>query len=197
MKYSRLSLTVTAILILAADNAAAERVYEVHKRFSGSSAPIAMDLNDDGLPAIRAIGGGLGGPVDPVQTPFRSRSYTERNPSEGQFTADNVSEGVLVVEPTGKCAVREFEFEIIHYSSVQRYSNGDLLVGLLKDGFTCFSLFTRRGYGIIRVNLVGGTGRFEGAQGEVVREFQALALDPTGLRSTFTAVTTGTLTLPD
>ena len=115
MKYSRLSLTVTAILILAADNAAAERVYEVHKRFSGSSAPIAMDLNDDGLPAIRAIGGGLGGPVDPVQTPFRSRSYTERNPSEGQFTADNVSEGVLVVEPTGKCAVREFEFEISGY----------------------------------------------------------------------------------
>ena len=86
---------------------------------------------------------------------------------------------------------------MIHYSSVHRYSNGDLLIGQMKDGFTCFNLFTRRGYGIVRLNAVGGTGRFEGARGDLVREFNGLALDPTGLRATFTATETGTLILPD
>lgn len=197
MKYSRLIFTVTGILVLAADNAAAERVFEVHKEFSGSSAPIAMDLNNDGFPAIRALGGG-GAPVGSVPIPARARFRYKRNPSEGEFTADNVSEGVLVLAPTGKCAAGEFEFETIHYSSVHRYSNGDLLfAGGLQDGFTCFNLLTGRGYGIVRLNYVGGTGRFEGAQGEIVREFQGVALDPTGLRSAFTGRTTGTLILPD
>lgn len=194
MKYSQLMLTVAAILALAVDNLDAEKVIDLHKQFSGSSAPIAMDLNNDGLPAIRAIGGGSSVSVRP---PARSRLSDERNFLEGEFTADHVSEAVPVGEPTGKCATSEIEFEMIHYSTVTRYRNGDLLVARLKDGFVCFNPLTRRGYGTVRLEPFGGTGRFEGAEGELVREFQGLGLDPTGLRSTFTATEQGSLILPD
>ncbi len=199
MNHRSVNLMVTMILVFAMDCVAAERVFEVHKTFSGSSAPIALDLNDDGIPAGQAIGGG---PLSPWMPEESWRSAVESsllsgvNPSHGEFSADNVSESVQVLPPTGKCAVNELEFEMIHYSSVHRYSNGDLLIGGMLDGFTCSNPETGVGYGVVRIEYLGGTGRFEGARGESTRKFQGRALDPSGFRSVLTATETGTLILP-
>ncbi len=199
MNHRSVNLMSIMIFVFAMDCVAAERVFEVHKTFSGSSAPIALDLNDDGIPAARAIGGG---PVSPWMPEESWRSAVESsllssaNPSHGEFSADNVSENVPVSPPTGRCAVNELEFEMIHYSSVQRYSNGDLLISGMLDGFTCSNPEAGVGYGVVQIHYLGGTGRFEGARGETTREFQGRALDPSGLRSSFTATETGTLILP-
>lgn len=198
MKHIGAKIFASAVLFITIDCTAADRVYEVYKAFTGSAAPIAMDLNDDGVPALRAIGGGLGSPETSEKT-WRSEveeSLLGENPTHGVFTADNVGETVQVSPPTGKCAAEELEFEVIHYSSVHRYSNGDLLIGGLLDGFSCANPVTGVGYGVIRFQYIGGTGLFEGAHGETVREFQAQSLDPFGLRTSLVATERGTLILP-
>ena len=194
MIFRKLIPLAVVILASSAFNLKAQKTYEVHKTFSGSSAPIAMDTNDDGLPAMRIIGGG---PVGPVPTPYRSRFFNQRNPVAGEFTGDFISEGKIVEEPTGKCSFGEFELEVIFYSSVVRFPDGDILVSELIEGYTCFNPLTRRGHGAVRVKYTGGTGRFEGATGEGMRMVNFRALDSSGLRALFFGEETGTLSLPD
>jgi hypothetical protein len=193
MKQNISKLILTFVFILTSSVLIAEKNYKIYKVFSGSAAPIAMDLNADGIPAIRAIGGG---PGSSMRFPFQFSFQSNSNPFAGEFSADNVSEGVLVEQPTGRCAVDELEFALIHYSSVTRYWNGDLLYSVLKEGFSCLNPFTGLGYGTVQIDHIGGTGRFEGVKGESVREFQGRALDPFGLRSVMTATETGNATLP-
>ncbi len=198
MNHSNMKFLAIAVLFIAIDCTAGERVHEVFKTFTGSAAPIAMDLNDDGVPALRAIGGGAGSSETPEQS-WRSEIETSLlgdNPTHGEFTADNVGESAQVSPPTGKCAADELESEMIYYSSVHRYSNGDLLIGGMLDGFTCANPVTGLGYGVVRIEYIGGTGLFEGARGETIREFQAQSLDPLGLRTSLVATERGTLILP-
>jgi hypothetical protein len=128
--------------------------------------------------------------------PYQSTLRTNPNLADGAFSADLVSEGAPVEEPTGRCAEDELEFEMIHYTSVHRYWHGDLLFSGLIEGFTCVNPLTGAAHGVLLLEHLGGTGRFEGAWGETVREFQAWALEPSGLRAALIGRETGQLILP-
>ncbi len=193
MRKSRFDIVALVVLIWTAEAVVAERVYEINKVFSGSSAPIAQDLNSDGIPAVRGLGRG---PGFSMRYPLRPTLLGHPNPSEGAAQGDFVAEAAPVEEPTGRCAGDELEFEVIYYSSVIQYWDGDLLVSGLKDGFTCLNPSTGLSLGVIRLELLGGTGRFEGARGELVREVEGRALNPFGLRSLLTGRDTGELILP-
>lgn len=159
MNAYRTMLALLAITLSATLGTAATTEKNLKERISGDFVDTAIDTNGDGVAAAHFVG---------VVKGSEAPSY--QGLQEIQFA------------PTGLCQAGEVEGVIAAYSMVRRYSNGDLLFSTLVDGSFC--LDPGAGKAIVTVNAAinGGTGRFEGATGSYVIEYEVTALlpDPTG-----------------
>lgn len=166
---------VTTTLV-AAQSASASRFRE---QVSGNFSDTAIDTNNDGAAANLFSGATKGkssatyeGVVEVALDPF-----TE---CDGENTA------------TG---------DLVEYSIVRRYANGDLLTSRMVEGSgagaLCFDLGTGAATLEIDAEFTGGTGRFASASGGYHASYvvQLLVRDPGGgiAHGTFIGTTTGTI----
>jgi hypothetical protein len=173
MKASSILAMLVGVAIAALQPRAAE-ARSLSEAVSGNFVDTALDTNGDGIAAAHFVGeaNGSGGP-----------SY----------------EGVQEIQfaPTGLCDAGEVEGTIAAYSIVRRYNNGDLLFSRLVDGTFCLDPATGKAQVTVNAEISGGTGRFEGATGSYVIEYEAIALlpDPTGGigHGAFVGATTGSV----
>lgn len=89
---------------------------------------------------------------------------------------------------------------VVEYSIVRRYANGDLLTSrLVEDGHNSLCFNVRTGVATLEVDaeFTGGTGKYEGASGSYHASYivQLLVQDPGGgiAHGTFTGKTTGSM----
>jgi hypothetical protein len=149
-------LVGVALATLHARSAEARNLSEA---VSGNFVDTALDTNGDGIAAAHFAGEAKG-----------SGAPSYEGVQEIQFA------------PTGLCDAGEVEGIVAAYSIVRRYANGDLLFSRLVDGSFCLDPATGRAQVTVNAEISGGTGRFEGATGSYVIEYEAIALlpDPTG-----------------
>ena len=159
MNAYRTMLSLLAITLSATLGAAATTDKQLNESISGDFVDTAIDTNGDGVAAAHFVGVAKG-----------SGSPSYQGLQEIQFT------------PTGLCEAGEVEGVIVAYSMVRRYSNGDLLFSELVDGSLCLDPAAGKATVTINAAINGGTGRFEGATGSYVIEYEVTALlpDPTG-----------------
>ncbi len=65
------------------------------------------------------------------------------------------------------------------------------------DGEVCIDLLTGIATGTVDLTFTGGTGRFEGATGEAVSDFEIVPVSSDGSFNSETGTTVGTIVLPD
>jgi hypothetical protein len=164
-----LALTLVASFATAAEQAS------FSEAVSGNFVDTAIDTNGDGVAAASFMG---------VATGFRGgASY--QGLTEIEFAA------------TGLCDPGEVEGVIAAYSIVRRFSNGNLMFSRLVEGSFCLNPATGKAEVSISAEIIGGTGRFEGATGSYQINYEATALlpDPTGgiAHGAFAGTVTGTI----
>ena len=136
---------------------------EFHQEVSGAFVPSNFDTNQDGNPGVLYSAGAQG--------------------TFGKSTFEGLLEATLLPAPVN-CDPGQEERQIIVWSIVQRFENGDLLFSTLADGggISCANSGQRTPFAV-RADITGGTGRFEGATGSY--EFKAstvlLLRDPDGV----------------
>lgn len=131
-----------------------------NEQVSGNFIDTAIDTNDDGSQANYFSGAAKG-----------NGSPTYEGLVEIAFTA-----------PTGLCDSGIVEGEVVEYSIVRRYKNGDLAFSRLMSGSVCFDIATGTADLTIEAAVTGGTGKFDGATGSYTANYtvQLLVPDPTG-----------------
>ncbi len=122
---------------------------ELNIIYSGSffPAPEKTDTNDDGRP------GSL-------------RTYA----GEGSFGSSIITildEFAQPIPPVN-CPLDNLEFDLVKGSFIIRVGNGDLLLGTVESGFSCFDPITRRSEITEEGVITEGTGQFAGVAGTVV-----------------------------
>jgi len=151
-------------VILVASTSNADDV-ELKTRFSGTTAEIAIDINDDGLTATRGD--------------FQAKGTFGRSVmacvTEWEVPAD---------EPPFPCPPEFFvKLTLVHaatappgtfqQSCVATFEDQSQLVSLASGGGMCLNPFTGEAGGQITGTYSGGTGRFEDATGTYVTTFSA------------------------
>lgn len=126
--------------------ASALRARSIQWNLSGSFIKSAIDLNLDGLTGNLVMVGSKG--------------------SLGDADLQGYVEGVFVA-PTGACPGGQLETGLVEGKTVQRFGNGDLLKMTLTDGPGCLDLATFDFHVTYHAKVIGGTGRFSGATGDV------------------------------
>lgn len=189
MKYwKRISILATiaalVVSVLALQPASADSLDE---RISGNFIDTALDLgpvDDDGV----AMPDGV-----------TASAWSGQASGNGSPSYEGVLEIAFAASPNPACEGAA-SLDVVAYSMVRRYANGDLRVSTLVDGFGCFSppQFGGDGTGSVTVNAEfdGGTGAYADATGTYTATFDLRLLepDPTGgiAHGTFTGETTGT-----
>ena len=123
------------------------KAMEIKMSFSGWSVATEIDTNGDGIRAISDTHQGTG--------------------TFGKTTTNNQSE-VVPVTPSVHCSEGILEFQYVAFTAVTRYQNGDLiLLGLdpQKTSTLCYNPTTYTSTATVNLVVLGGTGRFEGAEG--------------------------------
>ena len=146
---------IAAFMVVAATADAAP----VRERVSGNFIDTAIDTNGDGI-AANSVSGAVRGDLGP--------------------TYEGVWE-IAFLPPSGACPVGNAEGEVVAYSIVRRYFNGDLQYSALdasKGGFLCFDLATGEAKLVINAEFTGGTGRFEDSAGTYKADFDVTLLLP-------------------
>ena len=140
---------ICAGLILALLSAGVASAAEpLRGTFSGSSAVSSFDVDGDGLPGFTGAVGGRG--------------------TFGPWTGTTVSE---TGDVTGLCGPTSIVLEYHTWSTVQRFRNGDLIYYALEADETsslCFDFVSGDFTFEIYAAITGGTGRFLGANGQIV-----------------------------
>lgn len=149
---------------------------EVPHKFeaSGSYFSAAIDVNEDGIPGV--VG------------------QLEGKSNFGPFSVHNFGDmDILSAAESENCP--EFWVEVPTAGSVtlHRYHNGDLLSTVTTEHLFCADPATGAFFWTETLDITGGTGRFEGAAGEleVYGEGTGLISDPTGLTSFGTMLVKG------
>ena len=114
----------------------------------------------------------------------------------GNHTCNTFVRSQMVGFDTELCpGLPEYRWDV--YSHIQRFPNGDLLYQRLKPGgsnYMCADPFVEnRFWGMISTEIVGGTGRFESATGEVQWEIvqgDFLDFDPVTGSAAFAGIVT-------
>lgn len=75
----------------------------------------------------------------------------------------------------------EMELGILFSASIITFQNHDQLFGVSNDGWMCVDMDAGHYYGQATGQYIGGTGRFEGATGEWVTDFDGQRMEPPGL----------------
>lgn len=146
----------------------------VNQKYSGVTHATSMeDTNGDGIYAVAVRFHLVGSP---------GRSTAE---SVGEFT-DYYFTGV-----TG-CELRS---DVIWESWVQTFNDLSMLFSPVTEGFICVNLFTGEVWGEIIGDFDGGTGRFQGATGDYIIEFEGYAATP--YQNAFEGTVKGLIELPD
>lgn len=121
---------------------------ELNILFSGTfvPAPSKTDTIDDGRPASL-------------------RTYQ----GQGEFGNSNITILDKFAQPIApiNCPLDNLEFDLVKGSFVIRVNNGDLLLGTINSGFSCFDPVVRRSEIFEEGIITGGTGQFAGATGSV------------------------------
>ncbi len=166
---------VTATLVAAQSATAGGFGEEV----SGNFSDTAIDTNFDGSAANLFSGATKG---------------------SGSATYEGIVE--VVLDPMTQCdGPGTATGDLVEYSIVRRYANGDLLTSRMVAGTgedaLCFSLSTGAATLDIDAEFTGGTGSYAGASGSYHASFivQLLVQDPGGgiAHGTFTGTTTGSM----
>ena len=143
--------------------------------FSGSfvPAPASTDTNGDGRPAsLRAYGG---------QSDFGNTVIT---------ILDEFAQPV----PPVSCPPDTLEFDLVQGSFVIRVGNGDLLLGVIESGKSCFDPVAGRSEISEEGSFTGGTGQFEGAAGPVELKTSSIFLNTTAVNGFASGGSTGEVT---
>ncbi|GJM16098.1 MAG: hypothetical protein DHS20C13_14250 [Thermodesulfobacteriota bacterium] len=121
---------------------------ELNILFSGTfvPAPANTDTIDDGRPASL-------------------RTYQ----GQGEFGNSNITilDEFAQPIPPANCPLDNLEFDLVQGSFVIRVNNGDLLLGTIESGFSCFDPVARRSEIFEEGIITDGTGQFAGASGVV------------------------------
>lgn len=159
-KKTSLPLLATAIALVALVTLQPAEAGGFNERVSGNFIDTAIDTNEDGTQANYFSGVATG---------------------SGGATYEGLVE-IAFIEPTGLCAAGEIQGDVVEYSIVRRYGNGDLLYSRLVDGTLCFDPAEGLANVIVNAELTGGTGRFADATGTYSADFtvELLVADPFG-----------------
>jgi len=174
-----LSITVLLALstsLLSCDNNsnAQQTGTELSATYSGSfiTASINTDTNDDGRPSS-----------------FRTYEGTS---NVGLITLTIVDEFAQPIPPVN-CPTDNLEFDLVSGSFVIRLENGDLLLGNINSGFSCFDPVAR----LSEIKEVGeiteGTGTFSGAVGSIEFNTNSIFLNTTAINGFTSGGSTGTI----
>ena len=174
--YVTLSLLLICIvaLNLGCDNSDAQSTLEdFTDNHSGSviTAPDNTDSNGDDQPALYVILHGISTLGDTINTE-----------SLDEFTIADVNT---------ECPEGNTQFDFLRGNFIKTFDNGDLLYGEWESGTACSDEETGIGTGSLEGVIVGGTGRFEGAEGTVTVEYTFIALRTTAEDGHFFAPTYG------
>jgi len=143
--------------------------------FSGSfvPAPASTDTDDDGRPASL-------------------RTYE----GESDFGDTNITildEFAQPVPPVN-CPADTLEFGLVKGSFVIRVGNGDLLLGVIESGRSCFDPVAGRSEITEEGNFTGGTGQFSVASGPVELKTSSIFLNTTAVNGFASGGSTGDVT---
>ena len=142
-------MTLVAVQLGCDSDGNAQQVNtELDMSFSGDfvPAPAKTDTNDDGRPgSLRTYEG---------QSNFGNSNIT---------ILDEFAQPI----PPVNCPSDNLEFDFVKGSFVIRVNNGDLLLGTIESGFSCFDPVARRSEIFEDGIITGGTGQFAGATGTV------------------------------
>lgn len=167
-----LIIAVVAGLVISGSVQSSE--IKINQRFTGVGNPTAIDTNDDGA--------------------FASSSVFQLVGSPGRSTIQAFVEfNSLVPGGTPGC---NLEAEFVHQSFVQTFNDGSMLFYVTSEGLLCLSFEPFNIWVSIAGDIIGGTGRFEGASGSwTIIESKAF---PVGeFQTAFTGTMKGTVEIPD
>jgi len=164
------------------DSNAQQQAVDFTSSFSGSfvSTSENTDTNKDGRPAF-------------------IRTYKGKS-NLGKITINTIDEFAQPIPPV-TCPEGNQEFLLVRGSFVYRVENGDLLLGELESGISCFDPVKRNSVITLTGNFTEGTGGFANISGSVEMKINSMFLNTTAVNgfasggSTGTA--TGTINLPN
>lgn len=151
------SVAALVVAVLALQPASAGNFRE---QISGNFFDTSLDINEDGMAAN-----------------YFSGTATGRNSAAYEGLVE-----IMFTDPSGACATGEVEGDVVTYSIVRRYDNGDLLVSELVDGLLCFDPGTGLASLEVDAAFAGGTGAFANATGSYTARYtvELLLPDPMG-----------------
>lgn len=168
----KLPLIIAVFAGLIVSGVAQAGEIQINQRASGVSHPTMVDTNGDGI--------------------FANAITFQLNGSPGKATLLSLGEFTdFVFVGTPGCELRA---ELVQQSFVETYSDGSMLFFVTTSAFNCVNLATLEVGGELTATITGGTGRFEGATGSVVVEFEAFPVGQT--MNAFTATAKGTIEIP-
>ena len=144
----------------------------INQQFSGNSHPTMVDANGDGT--------------------FAGASNFQVHGSPGKAVVHAIAE-FTAFAPYGTpgCDLRaEFVYEYF----VETFNDGSMIFFAATGGFNCLDLTTSEVGGELVGIVTGGTGRFKGATGSWVIDFEAFIVG--GGMVAFTGTTKGTIDAP-
>jgi hypothetical protein len=124
---------------------------EIRGTFAGSHFPAASDYDSDGVPNSVSANEATG--VATVLGRFSSRSF-----GEGRFDGEF-------------CSDTEVKLSWVADTAVYTAANGDLLYAVFTgnpESQLCFDFLENTFRATVHLTISGGTGRFEGATGQLV-----------------------------
>ena len=99
------------------------------------------------------------------------RADHQGNGPGGRFTLQNRS-ALFEWDEVSFCSSTEVLLHFFSYASIQRVANGDLIYSNLVDGSLCYDFVDDEFTFSIDLEIIGGTGRYEGATGWTTLEGQ-------------------------
>jgi hypothetical protein len=123
-----------------------------------------------------------------------SDASTEGKGTFGKFTARSTGSFGEAGAPSENCEGFDFELPNDSLSIVLTYADLSQLHVVAVSGYTCGSLDGTRAY-VVETEIVGGSGRFEGATGTATLEAEGTQFSPN--MAAYTGTFTGTVSLDD
>jgi hypothetical protein len=162
-------IAICAGLILSGAAQSGEIRYD--QRFSGVGRATAVDTNNDGL--------------------FIDTFSFQAKGSPGKATIESMGEFKPVMPGAG-C---DLQSELVQQSFVSTFNDGSMLFHVTTAGQNCVTFVPFSITGHLEGIITGGTGRFEGATGTWIVEFEAWPVGET--MSATIGTTKGTIIVPD
>ena len=175
--YSVTFLLLLATSLVSCDNNsnAQQTVTELSATYSGSfiTASVNTDTNDDGRPSSY-------------------RTY-EGTSNLGNITLNIIDEFAQPIPPVN-CPADNLEFDLVRGSFVIRLDNGDLLLGIINSGFSCFDPVAGLSEIIEEGEITEGTGEFSDVAGSIEFTTNSIFLNTTASNGFASGGSTGNIT---